>query len=240
MSYPETLIWGTGPPAFALLPGAGADFRYNKIQLPGTGNWVNGSNEVATTVDLRSNLGADQQVSNAQVGNKCYVVASVDAAKIVLTSNFLEASDLGGEIWRNVDLNDGRIITLPDCVDTQLEFIPERTDGGAISVTLSDGTVRQRHEGYRPIVTFKWSNLSRTDMLDLLIIINHTIAGRVEVQPHNDIAMKFIMTCPEAVRSAYTGDLFIGHDVEIRFIGEELLSSIPKASAAGEFHPLVF
>jgi len=240
MSYPETLIWGTGAPKFSLLQGLDADFKWQKVQLPGTANWTLADSNVVTSADLTSCLAADQQISNAEGGNKCYTVLSVAANLVVLTSNFLEASDPGGEIWRNIDQNDGRIISLPDCVDTHLEFIPERQDGGTVSLTLSDGTFRQRVEGYRPVVTFVWTALSRTDLLDLLTILNHTIIGRVEVQPHDDVAMKFIMTCPDALRSGYTGNLFLAHDATVRFVGEELLSSIPKASAAGEFSPLIF
>jgi len=240
MSYPETLIWGTGAPKFSLLQGLDADFRYHTIQLPGTGDWNNGSAEVINTLDLSIYLSAGDHVTNAQAANKRYEVLSVSTDKITLTEDFAEANDIGGEVWHDLGVNDGRIISLPDCVDTHLEFIPERHDGGAVSLTLSDGTFRQRAEGYRPVVTFVWTGLNRTYLLDLLTVLNHTIVGRVEVQPHDDVAMKFIMTCPDALRSEYTGNLFLAHDVTVRFVGEELLSSIPKASAAGEFSPLIF
>ena len=232
-------LWGEGRPRFRLLDAAGGGPR-RPMRLSGAGNLKFTFTQTSAVVDASEDVSGllragDVLTPNWGAEDKVYFVESVDGDEVTLTENFAEGTQtsVNGFV-------DDRSLWLPDTTETLFGFKAERNDGGALRVRLNSGQMIDRAEGFRARVTFRWDILTRGDMMKLARIIGHRLVGQIEVIPHEDVKLAWLMTPDDDLAAALPGGKYIGHQVEAGFMGVELLRAIPEAAAAGKWGPLVY
>ena len=243
MSYPKILVWGTGKPEFALLPPLGGLMDENTRTLIGLFDWTTGSAQVVWTIsddydaEEENAIRAGSRLGNSsgifyEVVSISYGVANVHTITIPVVSTETLADDIGrlstNTLWMPEPSN-----------EATPEFTPERYDGGSVAIKLSNGELVQRMDGYRPAITFEWNNLNRTDFEKFIDILNHAMTGRLQVQPHNDIPIYYIMTISSNIKTGLLDGLYLAHTGTLPLVGVKLIRTIPSLSAAAEFYPLI-
>ena len=137
------------------------------------------------------------------------------------------AQYFGGRVVRSVA---EKLYTFTDCSVGNVEFTPERRDGGAVSVALSSGLIIDRRDGYRARVTLSWKYLALAELVQLVEVFNYAGSHELVLQPHNDNAFKFRVRPEGSFYPTHIEDLYVGHAVSVTFIGAEILDQIPSVT----------
>jgi len=134
----------------------------------------------------------------------------------------------------------GNTFELDNPSDISIGFEPVRFDGGPVRVTLSNGKIIPRQDGYRVKITISWTNLDTSDMKELVNIFNWQSTGLIYLRPHNDVNERYKVIMTSNFDPSLTGNLYLAHDITVTFIGVDVLKTIPASSGGFGGHPLVF
>ena len=126
-------------------------------------------------------------------------------------------------------------VTLTDTADTKIVPIPVRFDGGPVMITLSNGRVISRVDGYRYQITFIWAYLSTANAKLLQTVVNTCKQDEINVQPHQDIGnwYKMIYDLSEGIDIDSPGGMYLGHAPTVRFIGTRIITDLSNKSGDG-------
>jgi hypothetical protein len=122
------------------------------------------------------------------------------------------------------------VITLNHPSDISIGFEPVRLDGGPVMVTLGNGKIISRADGYRFKSTISWTNMNSSDMQELIQIFDWRLIGSIYLRPHNDIFARYKVIPTTDFDPSLTGNLYIAHDVTITFLGVDILNTIPSST----------
>ena len=134
--------------------------------------------------------------------------------------------------------NDGGTVNLSTAISAMVVPREERYDGGAVRVALADGTVRNRMDGYRLEVTLTAKALTAAEVSALVRVINYAArGGRIMMQPHNEVNITFAVNPPQDVDIQHTGELYVGHDLNLTFTSEGLIKQLPMSTGNSVLPP---
>jgi hypothetical protein len=208
-----------------------------KDRLPGKFTFTAGVKTIDTTEDMREYLEVGDIISRSRVAAESnYRVASLTSAVVTVETN-VSVPDAGEDVNAYSDVS---IITLPYCASTQWTFTPVRRDGGAIVKALRDGTIRQRAQGFRVRVVFNWGMLDQGNFKRLVKVFNHQTAGGIEVQPHEDVRIRWRMIPDGDFNPEWTAGKLLGANVTMGFTGADVIPNIPEASSGVKGGPGTF
>lgn len=227
-------LWGSDKPVFRLLSfGSGKPRKMEK--LAGKFTFVNASEFVATTVDMRDYLAAGDVLSpNHKRGEKIYFVSSVNSSVQVTLTATVEAADAGAGVNGYTDVS---IIEMPHTHHTDFEFIIYQS---VKELYDDDRTERVRVIGFRPIVTFHWEQMTRLESEKLARVISHHFVGIIEVKPHSDVRQKWEMYPVSDFAPKFTNNKLIATDISVVFRSKKLIKTIPRVSNATQMGPMVY
>ncbi len=228
-------LWGSDRPIIILLRQGGQRVR-KKDRLPGKFSFTSGSKIVSTTEDMRSILESGVTLSysrNAPDDN--YVVNTIDSTtQVTLTEN---ANDTKTSVNGYTDIS---VITMPFTKMTMFSFTPVRRDNGPMTIQLNNGLIVNRIDGFRVRVVFTWDLLERYEFTKLCRVISHQVKGKIQVQPHKDVKMKFEMVADAGFNPTFPGDKLVATNISIGFTSVDLIPSIPTIHSGFVGRPLGF
>jgi hypothetical protein len=230
-------LWGSDKPVFRLLSFGGG--RPRKMEkLAGKFTFVNASEYVATTSDMRDYLAAGDVLSpNLKRGEKIYFVNTVDSSTQVTLTASIEAGDAVAGVNGYTDVS---IIELPHTHHTEFMFQAARKDGQNITKLLKDGTIRTRSEGFRTRVIFHWEMMTRIEFAKLCRVISHQVDGKIEIKPHGDVRMVWEMYPDAGFNPSFPNEKLVATNVSIGFTGVKLIKTIPRVSNATQMGPMIY
>lgn len=247
----KPLLWGTDDPRFTLLDSKAARELRGTSSNPAVDYFCPGIPVISTTAALfQWSVGSPVVTTNVnftdysilRVGDRIgytkngpfYQIYSIDADKVTLTTN---SAVTRANARGFIDISHFRITHPRDIV---ISYEQVRLDSGSLVVTLIDGTIIDRREGFRPTITFDWVYLGSMEVNKIIHAVNwcSTTGGYIEVEPHLDVPLKWRMI-PQAPSFAYTGDLYVGMDVQLTFVGADVIKNIPNISPASTFFPMI-
>jgi len=236
----KSLLWGTGDPKIIL--GEGRNTRRTDIQISEyTFDWDSADGTTVLTA-TGGNLLTDGYIRQGDRlyptpdSTYFYTISGIqDEETIILTQDF----SISGIVTTDHTYQDIKEFRLPHPKEIQIDYIPERADGGETQLQLIDGTILNRQTGFRAQITFEWTYLDRHHFKKLLYAINYCNGGGyLQIIPHMDVPIRWVMF-PTAHNFTYTGGQYLGHDASVTFLAKRLIAHIPMISAASNFYPKI-
>jgi hypothetical protein len=135
------------------------------------------------------------------------------------------------------DLDSGTV-DLSTKIDAMLVPREVRTDGGALRMMLDDGTEVYRGNGFRIDVRLHGVGLTSAEVVEVMRVINYAKrGGRLYCQPHTDVNYKTQVNPPIDIPVTHTGEMYVGHDIDLTFTGANVRVALPLSAADGDDPP---
>jgi len=226
--------YGSTRPLFNLISGAirGVPSKKNvaKIkairlptQLDGYFTFTKSSKLVATTESMVGILDDGDVLTPHRTG-KMYFVNSVDSTtQVTLKSAFSTTTQTSVFAYTNRNK-----IWLPLTKITTFAFPERGLYGGPKYQELEDGLWHFRGVEYRPLVEFQWECLIPQNVDKIIEIFDFRGKGDIEVQPHQDYPVKWVMTPMTEFEPKQTAGKLIGTDILVRFQGIKTIKTLPR------------
>ncbi|MDP8227984.1 MAG: hypothetical protein P9M15_00865 [Candidatus Electryoneaceae bacterium] len=239
----NSVPWGSSRPRFHLLPPLRTRVARRVGQrtisllhrLSGKFTFTNGSAVVVTTGSMEDILLAGDVLTPLKT--RKYFVASVDSAtQVTLTAPYANVTQnsVAGYTSREH-------IWMPLTKATSFRFPEFGLYGGPTEVELEDGSIIYRGAGYRPFVEFQWEALSADELSRIATLYDHRFNGRIEVQPHDEVPISWMMLPVGEFNPHWTSGKLIGSDITVLFRATGIITNIPQNFATeGAFSPLIF
>jgi len=204
-----------------------------QYQLPGKFTFTNGSSSVTTTASM---------VDRLAIGDALYpeggagIVASVTSTTVTLTTVFA-----GATVTSVAGYSSRKRISLPFTRLTSFGFPEVGEFGGDPRKVLMIGGMpvgRYRGVGYRPIVQMEWQMLEPFEVEHLAAVFDWRRYGQIELQPHLDVPIRWIVLPISEFEPRLTSDKAVGIDLSVTFQTVRPIKELPASFAgAGRFSP---
>ena len=127
------------------------------------------------------------------------------------------------------------VIEMPHPSELDIDFRPERSDGGSTQVILDSGEILPRADGWRPVVMFEWRYLTLEQYKNLQTVVNEALKFSIKVKPHDDVNIDYDMMIDpsQMVMVRHPGGLYIGHTARVTFVGTKMIEGISNLSGDG-------
>ena len=146
---------------------------------------------------------------------------------LILGSGDPQVQIVGREYWGVAG-----VLTLAHPKEYDITFAPERRDGGAVQVRLSDGRLLNRYDAWRMTAALGWEGLTTAQTAQIQHIWASGRTRDVWFNPHFDVDLWIKVVATGEWSPGLTGGLYVGHSPRLTLVSVGLVA-LPYAVGDG-------